>query len=208
MPDPQDPDLPSDGAQGSLETIPLCHLPASHSVHVVVFRDVSNASFLQEQLLGRNPEFEYAFVDASTVTSRLQILSAVFRAITTEQSGHMKTPNVHSEIVCSLSPTNNISEAYRRYGITPASKHIVVVKVLVSPSAGTAQDVEAHLRQHIEGRMVPFADEMLAQFTDWSKVRKYYKLNGVGCLDGVKDEAAKTREMEMLMLGGMALRGL
>lgn len=39
-------------------------------------------------------------------------------------------------------------------------------------------------------------------------MRKYYKLNGVNWLDSVKDEAMKRGEMEVLVLEGMALRGL
>lgn len=57
---------------------------------------------------------------------------------------------------------------------------------------------------------VPFADDALQAegLTDWPKVRKYYKLNNVGWLDGVKDEALRRRETELLVLGGMALRDL
>lgn len=51
----------------ALETIRMEHVPATHSVHVAAYRDVSNAAFLQQQLLGRNPDFEYAFIDASSV---------------------------------------------------------------------------------------------------------------------------------------------
>jgi len=50
-----------------LETVPLEHVPPTHSVHVAVFRDVENAAFLHQQLLGRNPDFEYAFIDAGVV---------------------------------------------------------------------------------------------------------------------------------------------
>lgn len=91
-----------------LETIPIEHIPSTHSVHVALFRDVTNTEFLQSQLLSRNPDFEYAFVDATTIASRFHLLSAVYKAITIETSGNMKTPNVHSEIVCSLSSNNNV----------------------------------------------------------------------------------------------------
>lgn len=50
-----------------LETIRLSHLPESIPVHVALFRDVKNASFLRGQLLSGNSEFEYAFIDASMV---------------------------------------------------------------------------------------------------------------------------------------------
>ncbi|KAI3324661.1 CGI-121-domain-containing protein [Xylariaceae sp. AK1471] len=216
----------SSSSKSTLETLHLEHVPQTHSVHVAVFQDVENAAFLHQQLLARNADFEYAFIDAGVITSRLQVLSAVFKAITVQIAGTMKTPNVHSEIVCSLSPTNNIAEAYRRHGITSTSRNLVIVKVLVTPAVSspnlststatnpdsqtptTAQDVEKHLLANVQGRPVPFTDETLSELTDWGRVRKYYKLNGVGWLDGIKDPAVKNREMDVLVMSGMALRGL
>ena len=55
----------------TLETINLEHIPATHSVHVAVYKDIQNAEFLQQQLLSRNQEFEYAFIDASCVSRHL-----------------------------------------------------------------------------------------------------------------------------------------
>lgn len=104
-----------------------------------------------------------------------------------------------------------ISEAYRRFGITPSSKHLIIAKVLITPQTTlTPSALNEHLLAHVKGMPVPFTDEALQaeQLTDWAKVRKYYKLNNVGWLDGVKDETEKRREMEVLVLGGMALRGL
>lgn len=54
-------------APGILETIHLEHVPSTHTVHVGLFKDVTNADFLQKQLLSRNSEFEYAFIDATSV---------------------------------------------------------------------------------------------------------------------------------------------
>lgn len=50
-----------------VHTLRLAHLPPSLAVHIALYRDVQNASFLRQQLLQGNPEFEYAFIDASTV---------------------------------------------------------------------------------------------------------------------------------------------
>lgn len=123
-------------------------------------------------------------------------------------------------------------------GSLPAPRHhthnagLIIVKVLVTPTASsspatttaettsainsdadtktplTSQDVENHLRAHVQGRPVPFTYETLSELTDWGRVRKYYKLNGVGWLDWVKDQATKNKEMDMLVMGGMALRGV
>lgn len=91
-----------------LETISLEHVPATHSVHVAFFRDVSNAGFLQSQLLARNPDFEYAFIDATTIVSRLHVLAAVYKALSVLVDGKLKSPNVHAETVIALSASNNV----------------------------------------------------------------------------------------------------
>jgi hypothetical protein len=44
---------------------------ASHVLHAALFTDVENSAFLRQQLLGGNSDFEYAFVDASSVPSLL-----------------------------------------------------------------------------------------------------------------------------------------
>ncbi|KAI0127112.1 hypothetical protein BJ170DRAFT_429878 [Xylariales sp. AK1849] len=195
-----------------LESVPLEHVPITHTVHVALFHSITNADFLHSQLLNRNADFEYAFIDASTLISRFHLLSAIYKAITIELSGSMKTPNIHSEIVCSLSSNNNISEAYRRYGIQPSTKDVVVVKVLAqregSPSQVTPENIEKHLEENVKGEDVPCSDKELQTLTDWPKLRKYHKLNSLGWLEDTKEEAAKKRELELLVIGAMALRGL
>lgn len=105
-----------------------------------------------------------------------------------------------------------ISEAYRRYGISPEVKDIIIVKVLFPtgdrPQPPTADDVWKHLSESVEGTPVPFSDEEIANSTDWSKVSKYYKLNGAPSLKNIKDEKSPLRETEMLVLSSMALRGV
>lgn len=103
-----------------------------------------------------------------------------------------------------------ISEAYRRFGITGTTTSLIIIKVLITPpSTLTPAAIEQHLLTHVQGTPTPLTDEVLqSSLTDWAKVRKYYKLNGVNWLDSVKDEAMKRGEMEVLVLEGMALRGL
>lgn len=92
-----------------LETIALEHVPETHSVHVAFFKDVSNAGFLQSQLLARNADFEYAFIDATTLVSRLHAISAVYKALSVLLDGKLRSPNVHAETVIALSSSNNVS---------------------------------------------------------------------------------------------------
>jgi EKC/KEOPS complex subunit CGI121/TPRKB len=119
----------------ALESIRLEHVAETTSVHAALFTNVGNSDFLQSQLLARNSEFEYAFIDVTSVSSvimaqcrgrlavlaltrtllllcqilsRRQLLAATFKAISLLQTGNLRTPNVHSEIVTSLSPSNNV----------------------------------------------------------------------------------------------------
>jgi len=44
----------------------LPHLE-THAVYVALFKNVSNAAFLRQQLIDGNEQFQYAFLDASSV---------------------------------------------------------------------------------------------------------------------------------------------
>jgi len=50
----------------SVQTFTLPHYLA-YPVHVGLFTHVANAAFLRSQLLDANPDFDYAFLDASMV---------------------------------------------------------------------------------------------------------------------------------------------
>lgn len=91
-----------------METASLPHLP-QHPLHICLFTDVQNASFLREQLLAGNTDYEYALLDASVLLSRSHVLSACFRAINDLIADRLKTKNVHSEIVFAMNPNNNVS---------------------------------------------------------------------------------------------------
>lgn len=92
----------------ALEALYLEHVSSTHRVYATFFKDVSNADFLHQQLLARNTDFEYAFIDASSVLSRFQILAATYKGLSLLLEGTLKTPNVHSEIVCALSTSTNV----------------------------------------------------------------------------------------------------
>ncbi len=51
-------------------------------------------------------------------------------------------------------------------------------------------------------------DAEIAHATEWLKVRKYYRLNGVPALDRLVDGQDKVKHSEQLAIMGMALRGL
>lgn len=105
-----------------------------------------------------------------------------------------------------------IADAYRRFGVSPSTTDLFVVKIVFptdsNPVPASADAISKHLTDNVEGDAVPATDDTIETITDVRAVRKSYKLNGLAWLDGIKDELAKRKEIERLVLGGMALRGV
>jgi len=187
-----------------ITTLHLTHLPSELAIHVALCRNLENAAFLRQQLLDGNPEFEYAFLDASTILSPTHILAAVFRAVNDHRNKRMKSRNVHSEVVFSLSPNNNIAAAFRTFGISDTTKDLLILRLATSPSI-TLQSVSEHLGTAVQGQWVEFSADTLASSSDLVKIRKIYKLQDTS-KKGTKEELGRA-EIEMQILGLMALRG-
>ncbi|EKD18171.1 uncharacterized protein L3040_007654 [Drepanopeziza brunnea f. sp. 'multigermtubi'] len=212
------------------QTIHLEHLPPSHDLHIALYHKVTNAAFLHQQLLAGNTDFEYALVDASVILSKLHILAAAYRAVNDMLENRLRSRNVHSEMVFSLSPNNNIAESFRRFGLTPTTSSLLVLKLSTPTHPFLASAVQAHLASAIDGEAVPLTDDSLRAVTDVARVRKLYKLNAAGAggggggkkkmkdagvIGGVVDggrsaekEEEERRELEVLVLGAMALRSV
>ncbi|EPS42516.1 hypothetical protein H072_3530 [Dactylellina haptotyla CBS 200.50] len=181
-------------------TLALAHLPPSYKLHIALFDSVTNAAHLHSQLLAKNSDYEYAFIDPSILVSQLQPLSAAFRAL--------------NDL---LDPS--ITDSYRRFGISPTSTAVLVIKIMDTASQTYSEtDTLSHLTSIIEGTEIPFDTEHIRKFTDLAKVKKYYKLKDLGYLDALykrkgRDVRQKTEEeewadLEVAVLGQMALRSL
>ena len=85
----------------------------------------------------------------------------------------------------------------------------MVFKVSTPSQPTTANAVQHHLTRSVEGTQVEFSDEVLAEMTDLARVRKYYMLNAIGGNVGKDNAPSKEerKELEVLVLGSMALRG-
>jgi EKC/KEOPS complex subunit CGI121/TPRKB len=95
---------------------------------------------------------------------------------------------------------------------------LLVIKVSTPSAPIDAEAVRAHLEAEIEGEMVRFEDEVSEGMTDLGRVRKVYKLNSGGggggkkgieglSINRVGKEQEERKELEVMVLGAMALRG-
>ncbi|EXJ66557.1 uncharacterized protein A1O5_10226 [Cladophialophora psammophila CBS 110553] len=201
-----------------VQSIKLAHMPLELALYVAVYTDVENAPFLKEQLLAGNSDFEYAFIDARMVASVNHVLAAAFRAMNDYLNERLKSRNVHSEIVFSLSPNNNIGEAFRRFGVSESTRDLLVLKVATMPEV-TLESVTQHLSTHIQGQPSTFDNATFRKVADMERIRKLYKLssptsgagsgkavNGIPSTD-TSEGVDETKVLEVQILGLMALRG-
>ncbi|CAN9180910.1 unnamed protein product [Alternaria sp. RS040] len=219
----------------SVRTFSLPHYEA-YPVHVALFKDVKNASFLRRQLLEANPDYDYAFLDASMILTPHHLLSATFLALHGHLTHRAKTRTPHSELVFRLSPNNNIGESYKKFGIADTTTALIAVKLPLSPSSIASTDekstyekdesitnesVSSHLGSAVEGTSVELGEtgEELGMWCDVDKVKKVYKLGGDGGKKGKKGavngdggdverrKAEEKKDIESVVLGIIALKG-
>ncbi|KAI0333470.1 CGI-121-domain-containing protein [Cubamyces sp. BRFM 1775] len=191
------------------------HLPSELSaVHVALFTNVTNSAALRSRIVRAsqlegpegNAEREavnFAFIDARLICSLLHLQTAVYQAILAQAQRSLRTKTVHSEILWTLNPTNNITEAIRRYGVGDATTSLIVVRI-ASPDL---DNVEQRMTSVVEGTLAPLDD--LAKVTDWSSVKKYYKLNGEPAVkDAAKDPARERVIVDEIVTSSVAMKSV
>ncbi|KAH6862622.1 kinase binding protein CGI-121-domain-containing protein [Alternaria alternata] len=198
----------------SVRTFSLPHYEA-YPVHVALFKDVKNASFLRRQLLEANPDYDYAFLDASMILTPHHLLSATFLALHGHLTHRAKTRTPHSELVFRLSPNNNIGESYKKFGIADTTTALIAVKLPLSPSSTASTDekstyekdesitnesVSSHLGSAVEGTSV------YKLGGDGGKKGKKGAVNGDGG-DVERRKAEEKKDIESVVLGIIALKG-
>ncbi|KAL5508606.1 hypothetical protein ACEPAH_6225 [Sanghuangporus vaninii] len=200
-----------------METYIYKHFPDRiSSVHIALFTTVKNAAELRSRIVKatsmEGPEGEaerqalnFAFIEAKLVTSRLHLQTAVYQSMLADAQNALKTKTVHSEIIWSLNPTNNITEALRRFGVSDNSNSLLVVRV--GQQAVPASEVESQMNSVVEGDLVPI--ETLSDVTDWDAVKKYYKLNGESAIAALeKDRSKQNAVVDELVTSFVAMKSV
>ncbi|KIO29161.1 hypothetical protein M407DRAFT_70869 [Tulasnella calospora MUT 4182] len=177
----------------TIEAYSYPHLPNDLSrVFVGLLVNVKNASAIRSRIIaastaaGESGDVEreavnFAFIDARTLTSREHLLAALYVALVAASHSDLTTKTVHSEIIWALNYSNNITESIKRFGVSDATTSLIVVRVgdkQKLPSGSKAlveEDVRDMVSSVVEGQWASL--DQLTGVTDWSLVRKYYKLN-------------------------------
>ncbi|WRT65776.1 uncharacterized protein IL334_002725 [Kwoniella shivajii] len=109
-------------------------------------------------------------------------------ASNTQVKPKTRTHNLHSELLLSLSPNNNITDSIRRHGISDQTKTLAVVRI--SGSDQTPEQVYQGISRVVKGDLVGW--DKIENVTDWNRVDKIYKLSEINSLKS-PDVRAKKR---------------
>ncbi|CUS23777.1 LAQU0S11e04060g1_1 [Lachancea quebecensis] len=135
----------------------------THEVYVSLFRDVKN----MEELRSKVGTMPYAVIDASCICCREQLFSAVYKALIEWKYNRLRTKTLNSECILSLSPTSNIGEAFKRFGIKEGTKNIVCLAVVEKGETQTPGLFNA-----VDGEEIEFTDENLSSMLDLEMIKK------------------------------------
>lgn len=139
-----------------------------HRVTQMLFKEVKNAAELRQCAV--EGKISAALINPTMLVSPFQVLVAANKAVSLQKNGKMKTRSLFSEIIFNLSPTNNISEAFKRFGISDGDDSVLVVLVHTEDESPLVSDIRAR----VNGRQVPAED--VPSLTDHTKIKKLYKV--------------------------------
>ncbi|CAL8318722.1 unnamed protein product [Lota lota] len=138
------------------------------TVTQVLFKCVRNSADLRKSAM--EGKINAALINPKMLVDPFQVIVAANKAVHLQNIGKMKTRSLYSEILFNLSPTNNISEAFRRFGISDADDAVLVVLVATDDESQTLADVT----EMVDGQQVHV--EELPTLSDVTQIRKLYKV--------------------------------
>lgn len=156
-------------------------------VNVWLFDQVKNAGELKKALIhasqtndrAEQRRLDWAFIDASMITSPQHLITAVSQALVTHSHGNLKTKTLHSEILWTLSPGSNIMDAIKKFGLGPNTSALLLVKLqqlMQASDLASKEELDRAAQTLVDGRLVEL-NQLGKSMINWKELRRLYKLN-------------------------------
>ena len=135
---------------------------------MALFTEVTNAAELRARVM--EGALAGALLQPRLILETFQVLVAANKAVHGVTHGSMKTKTVHSEIIFNLSPSNNISESFKKFGISDESKEVLIAVVNGKDASSLREACK-----HVKGKQVHL--DSLTDLADLSLVKTVYKVS-------------------------------
>ncbi|PLW33815.1 hypothetical protein PCANC_21907 [Puccinia coronata f. sp. avenae] len=155
-------------------------------VNVWLFDQVKNAGELRKALIHASQtndraeqcRLDWAFIDASMITSPQHLITAVSQALVTHSHGNLKTKTLHSEILWTLSPGSNIMDAIKKFGLGPSTSALLLVKLqpMQASDLTSQEELDKAAQTLVDGRLIEL-NQLGKSMINWKELRRLYKLN-------------------------------
>jgi EKC/KEOPS complex subunit CGI121/TPRKB len=135
---------------------------------MALFSEVTNAAELRARV--KEGSLSGALLQPRLILETFQVLVAANKAVHEAAKGSTKTKTVHSEIIFNLSPSNNISESFKKFGISDDSKEVLIAVVGEKDAYSLREACK-----HVKGKQVHL--DSLTDLADLSQVKAVYKIS-------------------------------
>ena len=149
-----------------------------------LYEKVTNIAELKAK--AREGEIRAALINPRMIVSQFQAMLAVNKAIQMKSFGKMITKNVHSEVIYCLSGSKNISDAFRKFGLSDNMTAVLVIEIHEAEKSAMS-DITAM----VNGECITL--DKLPDFTNEADVIKAYKVKEPELKIGTLEEAVAAR---------------
>lgn len=157
----------------------------NYTMNLALFTDVTNSNELRQLLV--QGKLEAALLNACMVTDPFHVLVAGHKAFQVFQQEKMKTRTLHSEIIFNLSPSTNINESFKKFGILDSTSNVLLVMITQEDAVEKITEVS----KLINGKLVSL--NALSEICDQEKIRKIYGISDEELQCGSLQDGVVTR---------------
>ncbi|RDD40067.1 EKC/KEOPS complex subunit Tprkb [Trichoplax sp. H2] len=164
-------------------------LNGKYWLHIALFCQVTNLEELKQGLIDN--KISAAFINPALIVGIFQLSVAAFKAAHLQDINKMKTRNVHSELLYSLSPSKNIAGSFKKFGLSNDS-NAVIVAVIDTESEENSSKFQMAI-QAVKGERIGI--EKINDFSKYEDIKKIYsitdaELNTTDLVDAVVNKMA------------------
>ncbi|KAI8897124.1 kinase binding protein CGI-121-domain-containing protein [Globomyces pollinis-pini] len=103
------------------------------NLHLIQVSDVQNPKDIITAMRSKNSSLiECTILDASHILSLFQIKMACSKAYLNLSQKNLKSNSIFTEILYSFSPGSSISDAFKHFGLSATTKHILILYIAKS----------------------------------------------------------------------------